>query len=67
MKKSVWIAIIIIILALLLLYFIFGTQTQQENQQSDKTEVQEAAQYSNIQTSNDVFNQIDESINYIDS
>ena len=63
MKKSFWIIIVLLIVILIVLFLFVNNQTQEE---TEKAETQDAsAEYQDIQTSDDVFNQIDESLNYI--
>lgn len=63
MKKSIWIIIVLLIAILIALFLFVNNQTQEKTQ---NTETQgTSAEYANIQTSDDVFNQIDESLNYI--
>lgn len=63
MKKSVWIIMAVLAIVLIALFLFVNNQTQEE---TEKTETQGAsAEYQDIQTSSDVFNQIDESLNYI--
>ncbi len=64
MKKSLWIAILIIIMALILLFIILNNQATEQKEAQDRT--QQLESYSNIQTSEDVFNQIEESIKFIE-
>ena len=51
-------------MALIFLFIILNNQTAEQKETQDRTPQLES--YSNIQTSDDVFNQIDEAIDFIE-
>lgn len=68
MKKIIWIAIIIIILIIAGI-FLFNNKSETSNTETPQTQgaIEESLlEYQNIQTSDDVFNTIDDTLEFLE-
>ena len=68
MNKGAWIAIVVIVIILIggIILFNSGSNKETTTGTSANSKGSPISEYQNIQTSNDVFNSIDESLNFIE-